>query len=92
MKKLTYLLAALVMVAALGSCEQDNSEILLKKGEAVKTTTPTPSDQGITPVIIAGSNNGGNVTCAEVAAAFDLPVGYFHCVEKVDFSDGEFEG
>ena len=32
MKKLTYLFAALVMVAALGSCEQDDSEIVLKKG------------------------------------------------------------
>ena len=92
MKKLTYLLAALVMVAALGSCEQDESDILLKKGEAVKTSTPAPSDMGIAPVIITGANNGGNVTCAEVAAAFDLPVGYFRCGEKVDFSDGEFDG
>ncbi len=85
MKKLAYLFAALVMVAALGSCEQDNSEILLKKGEAVKSTTPAPSDKGVTPVIITGANNGGNVTCAEVAAAFELPEGYFHCGEKDGF-------
>jgi len=92
MKKITYLFAALVMVAALGSCEQDNSEIMLKKGDAATSSTQVPSDQGILPVVITGANNGGNVTCAEVAAAFGRPVGYFHCGEKVDFSDGEFEG
>ena len=92
MKKLTYLLAALVMVAALGSCEQDDSDILLKKGEAVKTTILASSDQGITPVVIPGANNGGNVTCADVAARFELPEGYFLCGEKIDFSDGMFDG
>lgn len=92
MKKITYLFAALVMVAALGSCEQDDSEIMLKKGDAGTSATQASSDQGISPVVITGANNGGNVTCAEVAAAFDRPVGYFHCGEKVDFSDGEFEG
>ena len=34
MKKLTYLFAALVMVAALGSCQQDDGEIMLKKSNS----------------------------------------------------------
>lgn len=92
MKKITYLFAALIMVAALGSCEQDNSEILLKKGATDSPTAITPSDGGITPVIIQGANNGGNVTCAEVAAEFELPEGYFLCGEKIDFNNGMFDG
>lgn len=92
MKKLTYLLAAIVMVAGLGSCEQDESEITLKKGDTGNETTVPGSTQGITPVIIPGSNNGGNVTCAMVAEAFSLPVGYFHCGEKIDYNGTMFEG
>ena len=92
MKKLTYLLAAIVMVAGLGSCEQDESEITLKKGDTGNETTVPGSTQGITPVIIPGSNNGGNVTCAMVAEAFSLPVGYFHCGEKIDYTGTMFEG
>ncbi len=92
MKKITYLFAALIMVAALFSCEQDNSEILLKKGGTDSPTAITPSDGGITPVIIQGANNGGNITCAEVAAEFELPEGHFLCGEKIDFNDGMFDG
>lgn len=92
MKKLTYIFAALVMVAALGACQQDDSEIVLKKANAENEVTTPPSDAGITPVIITGSNNGGNVTCAEVAAAFQLAPGYFYCGEKIDYNNGEFEG
>ena len=80
------------MVAALASCEQDNSEILLKKGDSGSPTAVIGSDAGITPVIIAGSNNGGNITCAEVAAHFQLEEGYFRCGEKIDFNDGMFDG
>ena len=92
MKKLTYLFAALVMVAALGSCEQDDSEIVLKKGNTGSPAAIIQSGGGIIPVIIKGSNNGGNVTCAEVAAHFLLPEGYFRCGEKIDFNDGMFDG
>lgn len=92
MKKLTYLFAALIMVAALGSCEQDDSEILLKKGDTGSSTSVIPSGGGVNPVIIAGSNNGGNVTCAEVAASFRLPAGFFRCGEKIDFNNGRFDG
>ncbi|MFZ2285551.1 MAG: hypothetical protein WAV93_01050 [Bacteroidales bacterium] len=92
MKKLAYLFAAVIMVAALGSCEQDDSEILLKKGGSGSPTAVIGSDAGITPVVIAGSNNGGNITCAEVAAHFQLEEGYFRCGEKIDYNDGKFDG
>jgi len=92
MKKMFYVLAALVMVAALGSCQQDDDEIMLKKKDSVSEAVLPPSDAGITPVIVDGANNGGNVTCAEVAVAFNLPAGYFLCGDKIDFNDGIFDG
>jgi len=96
MRKLTYLIAALIMVAALGSCEQDDSDVLLKKGDtgATKTETVTTnaSNGGVTPVIIPGSNNGGNVTCEMVAIEFEQPAGYFLCGHKVDYSGSSFDG
>lgn len=92
MKKLTYIFAALIMVAALGSCQQDDNEIVLKKANTDNEATTPPSDAGIAPVIIPGANNGGNVTCADVAAYFQLPAGYFWCGEKIDYTDGMFTG
>jgi len=92
MKELSYLFAAIIMIAALGSCEQDESEILLKKAGATSQTTISTSTAGIAPVIIAGDNNGGNVTCADVAETFDLPEGSLRCGEKIDFVNGMFAG
>ncbi len=92
MKKMMYVIAAFLMIAALGSCQQDNDEIILKKGDTGSEATLPPSDAGIVPVVLDGANNGGNVTCAEVAAAFELEDGYFLCGDKIDFSDGEFDG
>jgi len=92
MKKLNYIFASLMMVAALGSCQQDDNDIVLKKGESGSEATMPPSDAGIVPVVLEGANNGGNITCDEVAAAFRLFPGYFYCGEKVDFNDGTFAG
>ena len=92
MKKLNYIFASLMMVAALGSCQQDDNDIVLKKGESGSEATLPPSDAGIVPVVLEGANNGGNITCDEVAAAFRLSPGYFYCGEKVDFNDGTFAG
>jgi hypothetical protein len=92
MKKLTYILVALVMAGALASCEQGNDEIVLKKGDSLTEAVTAPSEEGVAPVVITGANNGGNVTCAEVAAAFGLPAGYFYCGEKIDYNDGTFDG
>lgn len=92
MKKLTYVFAALVMAAALGSCQQDDSEIVLKKADTQTEATTPASDAGINPVIITGANNGGNVTCSEVASYFQLPAGYFYCGDKVDYNNGMFAG
>ena len=98
MKKLSYLFAALVMAAALFSCEQDESEIILKKsdaGQGTDTETPaiaSPSAAGVTPVIIDGANNGGNITCAEVAEYFHPDEGYLLCGDRIDYNGGEFAG
>ncbi len=92
MKKLNCIFASLMMVAALGSCQQDDNDIVLKKGESGSEATMPPSDAGIVPVVLEGANNGGNITCDEVAAAFQLSPGYFYCGEKVDFNDGTFAG
>jgi len=92
MKKISYLFAALIMVAALGSCEQDQDEITLKKGDSVSGPELPPTAKSVNPVIITGDNNGGNVTCEEVAQAFSLPAGYFLCGKKVDFNGVTFDG
>lgn len=92
MKKLNYIFASLMVVAALGSCQQDDNDIVLKKGGSGSEATMPPSDAGIVPVVLEGANNGGNITCDEVAAAFRLSPGYFYCGEKVDFNDGTFAG
>lgn len=47
----------------------------------------------VTPQIIAGANNGGNRTCAEVGSAFMNDAEYFDfCGEKIDYTDGGFKG
>ena len=98
MKKLSYLFATLIMVAALFSCEQDESDIMLKKADVAKktdsgaTATAASSTESVTPVIIPGANNGGNRTCAEVAAYFGLPDDYFLCGDRVDYNGGVFAG
>jgi hypothetical protein len=74
MKKMTYLFAALVMVAALGSCQQDDNEIVLKKGNSDEYGMSSPAFMGLTPVVMEGANNGGNVTCAEVAEWFETDI------------------
>ncbi len=98
MKKLTYLFAALVMVAALGSCEQENSEILLTKSNADNGLSLPVSNgpdgvpggiEGITPEIIDGSGNGGNRTCAEVALWFGTEFDW--CGDRINYSDGQFD-
>ena len=93
MKKLNYLFAALIMVAALGSCEKDQGDpIILKKGNVPVVPVSQISNTGVVPQIIPGANNGGNRTCAEVEAAFSLPSGYFFCGDKIDYSGGAFAG
>jgi hypothetical protein len=98
MKKITYLFAALIMVAALGSCEKDNSGILLKESSSDTGLSLPVSNgpdgipggiEGITPEIIEGSSQGGNRTCAEVAEWFDTEFDW--CGDKVNYSDGQFD-
>jgi hypothetical protein len=64
------------MVAALGSCEQNQDEITLKKDNSESGIELPPPSLSVAPVIITGANNGGNAPCAEVAQAFGCPAGY----------------
>jgi hypothetical protein len=92
MKKITYLFASLIIVALIVSCSKDatnDDDAMLKKAVATGLSNPG-SDGGITPYIITGANNGGNRTCAEVAAWKGLSANYFHCGDKVDYNNGAF--
>lgn len=90
MKKLTYLIAALVMIVALGSCQQDDNEIMLKKANSDESVMSSPiSFMGIVPQIIEGASNGGNRTCAEVAEWFETEFDY--CGDRVNYTDGMFD-
>jgi hypothetical protein len=91
MKKLTYLFTALFMVAALGSCQQDDSEIMLKKGNSDEYGMSLPvSFNQVVPQVIEGANNGGNRTCAEVADWFETEFDY--CGDRINYTDGMFDG
>jgi len=92
MKKLTYLFASLIMVALIVSCSKDtinDDDAMLKKAVATGPSNPV-SDGDIIPYIIPGANNGGNRTCAEVAAWQGLEANDFYCGDKVDYNDGAF--
>jgi len=89
MKKLTYLFAAILMIAALGSCQQDDSEIVLKKANTDYGVSSPVSDGEIVPEIIDGSNNGGNRTCAEVAEWFGTE--FHYCGDRINYSNGQFD-
>lgn len=93
MKKMNYFFAALIMGASLVSCEKDQGDtISMKKGDVPEVPVSLTSTFGVVPQIIPGSNNGGNRTCADVAAAFMLPKDFFFCWDKIDYSEGEFMG
>lgn len=89
------------MVALIVSCSKDatnDEDAMLKKAVATGPSAPfsygpdglpTGTD-GIIPQIIPGANNGGNRTCAEVAAWKGLSADYFRCGDKVDYNNGTF--
>jgi len=90
---MNYFFAALIMGAALVSCEKSQDDpTLLKKGDAPELPISLTSKAMVVPQVIAGTNNGGNRTCADVEAAFELPENFFFCWDKIDYSDGEFMG
>ena len=51
---------------------------------AIGTPSAPVSNEGITPIIINGANQGGNITCDEVGCSFDNSSG------KVDYDDPLF--
>ncbi len=94
MKKVSYLL--LVISLIISSCSENNdlleSTSTLKKKAIVtenQVSSPVSAEIHIPPYVIPGDNNGGNRTCAEVAAAFNTSFDY--CGDKIDY-DGDFMG
>ena len=98
MKKLTFLFAMLIMIAAIISCSKEttsDSELdLLKKATVILEPTASfpKSENDINPYLIPGANPGGNRTCAEVAAAWSLATNPFFCWDKIDYNNGAFAG
>ena len=105
MKKSKLFFVILFVAAAVISCSKDNRNDngmdLVKKSKEVPVLVKMPSapisdgdlnnpQDGTTPFIIPGANNGGNRTCAEVAAAWDLIPNPYLCGTKVDYSGDDF--
>lgn len=78
----TSILLILVVVMLAGA------SVVLAQGSA---SSPTSSTWGVTPYIIAGANQGGNRTCAEVGTAFFGNADYYEfSSERVNYNDGAF--
>jgi hypothetical protein len=92
MKKLTFIFAGLIMVALMVSCSKDatNDGDAMLKGAAVYGPSTPITD--VTPYIIPGANIGGNRTCAEVAAFWNLDPNPFLCGDKLDYGDYDLDG
>jgi hypothetical protein len=74
--KHTRILAFLALLLAF-ACTQENLTPVSDDANTIELRST--SNEGVTPVIIPGSNNGGNRTCAEV-------INYFGC--DFDYSSG----
>lgn len=92
MKKTIYMVVGLFIIVTIYSCEKEGVyKAPVAKGKKVKVTASETkaSDTGVDPVIIPGENPGGNRTCTEVAAYFNLDPNPFYCGDQVDYN-GEF--
>jgi len=96
MRKLHYILAGLVLVFALVSCEKNNKHDLdvdaMKAAKAKKAVVELganipESDGGVVPEVIPGENKGGNRTCDEVYAVLGQLDDVYLCGNKVDWDD-----
>ncbi len=105
MKKSKMFFVFIFVAAAVISCSKDNRNDngmdLVKKSKEVPVLVKMPSmpmsdgdlsnpQDGTIPFIIPGANNGGNRTCADVAAAWELSPNPFLCGDKVDYSGDDF--
>ncbi len=105
MKKSKIFFVIIFVAAAVISCSKDNRNDngmdLIKNSKDQPITTKSESlprsdgdlgnpQDGVIPFIIPGANNGGNRTCAEVAAAFVSGPNPFLCGTKVDYSGSDF--
>lgn len=91
----TKFLSILFVAAIFAGCSKD---VLLENetssGLRLKNeTTSTPvSDAGVSPVIIDGANQGGNITCEEAAAYFGVEGGFAFSSGRINYDNGSFSG
>lgn len=76
---------ALVFIILLSGCNDDNL-FNLRTG----SSSPT-SNSGVVPQIINGANLGGNRTCEEAAAGFNLAQ-FTHTTGRITYTGGAFTG
>lgn len=72
-KNLSILIGAVVVLSSISSCSKNESTPQLKS-----------STSGVTPEVVVGSNQGGNVTCEEAADGTSLE-GYAYSTGKQDY-------
>lgn len=95
MKKLNVFITFLIMSVIIVSCSKEatnDNDVMLKKSDVVYGPSTPVSDNGVVPEIIPGENIGGNRTCAEVAAAWDLDPNPFYCGDKINYGDYDLDG
>lgn len=92
------LFLTLFVAAFFSACQKDTiftdkstESIFLKEGVAGVASNPV-SAGGVVPYIIDGANPGGNRTCDEVAAAFDVNGGFEFSSDRVNYEGGSFQG
>ncbi len=97
MKKLIYLLASVVWVVLVVSCDKNQTDDL---GVAMKVATinnpeSTPTSAGgCVPVTLnVDKPRGGNVTCNDVGEAIMGDPAYFDlCGDRINYEDSDFDG
>jgi hypothetical protein len=97
MKKINYLLVLIMMITLIMSCSKDNpsdDETVFTKAYVLTYESAPISDGLVIPAILAPDKpKGGNITCADVADAFNTT--FVRCGAKLNYgdfdSDGDFE-
>lgn len=104
MKKINYLLVLIMLITVIMSCSKNNpldDENVFTKAYVLTYESEPVSDGLVIPAILAPDKpKGGNITCADVADAFNTT--FVHCSNKLNYGDfdgdgdyefdGEFEG
>ena len=95
MKKMVYLLAVLLLTAAVMSCDKEittEMDGIIQKAYVLNSDSRPISDVLlVTPAILGVDKpRGGNITCADVADAYITT--FDKCGVKLNYVDGGFDG